>query len=347
MRTSIQGALRDDRPVGRERSLRRWYGIAIAALPALLGMMIATGAQAADAYPSKPIRLIVAFPPGGGADSAARPIADALAQELGQPVVVDNKPGGGTTIAAAAAAAAPADGYTLYMSNAGIYGALQTVYKEFRPTAADYTPVALWVSSTLLVAVNNDFGVASVPELITRVKAEPGRYNYASSGAGGGTHLPGVLFTHMTGTDIVHVPYKGGAPAIQGLVSGETQLTFGTPPSVLPLARAGRIRIIATTGAKRSVLFPEVPTVAEGGVPGYEYNVWYGLFGPKGLPREVVDRLFAASNKVLADPALRRKLEATGSEVATSESPAQFARWAASHGKTEQELTVASGAVAQ
>jgi tripartite-type tricarboxylate transporter receptor subunit TctC len=314
-----------------------------------LGIGLALVAQAtfatAQDWPSKSIRIIVGFPPGGGADSVARPIAEALSRELGQPVVVDNRPGGGTTIAASAGASAAPDGYTLYMSNDSIYGSLQLLYKDFRYQGKDFTAISRWTTAPLLVAVSNELGVADVPALIARAKAEPGKLNYASSGVGGGTHLPGLLFTKTAGVDIVHVPYKGGAPAIQGIVSGDTQLSFATPPSVLPFARAGRLKVIAVTSGKRSPLFPDLPTVAEGGVPGYDYTFWFGLFGPKGLPEPIVNRLFEASRKVLQDPALRKTLETSGNEAAPSTSPAEFAEWAAASGAASRELTVQSGAV--
>jgi tripartite-type tricarboxylate transporter receptor subunit TctC len=317
--------------------------------PGKLAVGLALAVQAAflfaQDWPQKPVKLIIGFPPGGGADAVARPIAEALSRELGQPVIVDNRPGAGTTIAAAASASAEPDGYTLYMSNASIYGSLQAMYKDFKYAGKDFTPISRWTMAPLLVAVSNELGANSVPELIARAKAEPGKLNYASSGVGGGTHLPGVLFTKMAGVDVMHVPYKGGAPALQGIVAGETQLSFATPPSVLPLARAGRLKVIAVTSGERSSLFPDLPTVAEGGVPGYDYTFWFGLFGPKGLPEPIVNRLFEASRKVLQDPALRQTLEASGNGAAPSDSPQEFGQWAATSGDKERELLVQAGVV--
>jgi tripartite-type tricarboxylate transporter receptor subunit TctC len=160
--------------------------------------------------------------------------------------------------------------------------------------------------------------------LIAREKAEPGKLNYASSGVGGGTHLPGLLFTKTAGVDIVHVPYKGGAPAIQGIVSGDTQLSFATPPSVLPFARAGRLKVIAVTSGKRSPLFPDLPTVAEGGVPGYDYTFWFGLFGPKGLPEDIRTKFAAAVGAYLNTPEAKAKL-ATNAYIPTPEGPESVA----------------------
>ncbi len=308
-----------------------------------LALAVQAGIGVAQEWPTKTIKLIIAFPPGGGADAVARPIAEALSHELGQPVIVDNRPGGGTTIAAAAAASAVPDGYTLFMHNESAYGSLQVMYKDFKYSGKDYTPITRWTTAPLLVTVSNEVGVNSIPELVARAKAEPGKLNYASSGVGGGTHLPGLMFTNMAGVDIVHVPYKGGAPALQGIVAGETQLSFATPPSVLPLARAGRLKVIAVTSARRSPLFPDLPTVAEGGVDGYDYSFSFGLFGPAGLPEPIVARLFDASRKVLADPKLRATLEASGNEAAPSESPAEFARWVEAEGALERDLTIAAG----
>ncbi len=311
-----------------------------------LGTMLAAQASiaGAQAWPAKPIRLIIGFPPGGGADGVARPVADALSKQLGQPVIVDNKPGGGTTIAASAAATAAPDGYTLFMHNGSHYGSLQAIYKDFRHTPADYTPITRWTSGPLLVAVSNDLGVSTIAELVARAKAQPGKLNYASSGVGGGTHLPGLLFTQAAGVDIVHVPYKGGAPALQGVATGETQLTFATPPSALPLARAGRLKVIAVTSPQRSALFPDLPTVAEGGVKGYDYTFWFGLFGPAGLPDPIVARLFEASTRVLKDPELVRKLNVSGSDASPSASVAEFREFVKHEGEKDLKLTIASGA---
>ena len=300
----------------------------------------------AQAWPTRPIRLIIGFPPGGGADGVARPIAEALSRQLGQPVVVDNRPGAGTTIATAAAATAAPDGYTLFMHNSSFYGSLQAVFKEFKYGPKDFVPISRWTNAPLLVAVSNDVGVSSVAELVARAKAQPGKLNYSSSGMGGGTHLAGLLFTRKAGIDMVHVPYKGGAPALQGLVTGEAQVSFATPPSALPLARGGRLKTIAVTSAQRSPLFPDLPSVAEGGVAGFDYTFWFGLFGPAGLPDAIVAKLFDASVKVLNDPALREKLVASGNEPSPSASPAEFREFAAKSGASEAELTIASGAAA-
>ena len=302
------------------------------------------GFAGAQAWPTRPIRLIIGFPPGGGADAVARPIAEALSRQLGQTVIIDNRPGGGSTIAAAAVATAASDGYTLFMHNASIYGSLQAVFKDFRFGANDFTPITRWTSAPLLVVVSNELGANNVAEVLARAKAQPGKLNYASSGVGGGTHLPGLLFMRQASIDMTHVPYKGGAPALQGVVTGETQLTFATPPSALPLARAGRLKAIAVTSGQRSPLFPDLPTVAESGVPGYDFSFWFGLFGPAGLPEAIAAKLFEASKRVLSDPALRERLTSSGNEASPSASTAEFREWAAKSGASDLELTLASGA---
>ena len=302
---------------------------------------------AAQAWPTKPVRLIIGFPPGGGADGVARPVADALSKELGQPVIVDNRPGAGTTIAATAAATAAPDGYTLFMHTPSIYGSLQAIYKDYRFQAKDFTPITRWTTGPLVVAVPGTLAVKTLPELIAMARAQPGKLNYASSGVGGGTHLPALLFVNAARLDMVHVPYKGGAPALQGVATGETQVTFATPPSALPLVKAGKLKLIAVTTAQRSSLFPDLPTVAESGVPGYEYPFSFGLFGPAGLPEPIVARLFEASRKVLSDPELVKRIEASGNEATPSASVAEFREWAARDGAMNLELTVASGVKAQ
>ena len=308
------------------------------------GATLACTDTMAQAYPSKPIRLIIGFPPGGGADAVARPIAEALSKQLGQAVIVDNKPGGGTTIAATAAATAPADGYTLFMHNSSHLGTLQAIYKQFKHQPSDFTPISRWTSAPLLLAVSINSGIQNVPDLIKRAKSMPGKLNYASSGVGGGTHLPGLLFTKAAGVDIVHVPYKGGAQALQGVASDETQLTFATPPSALPLAKANKLKIIAVTSATRSPIFPDLPTVAEGGVRGYEYSFWFGLFGPSGLPAPIVQKLFEASQAVLRDPELVNRIVAGGNDVSPSKSSAEFASWALEDGVRQTKLALEAGA---
>ena len=323
---------------------RTAWTAACALIAAVLGAGV--GAAHAQPFPSKPIKLIIGFPPGGGADAVARPLAEVMSRHLGQPVLVDNKPGAGTTIASAAAARAAPDGYTIFLGSAGLHGGLAALYKDFKYEGKDYTPITRVTTAPLVLAVANDLGVRSVADLIAKAKAEPGKLNYASSGIGGTPHLAGLFFARLAGANMVHVPYKGGAQAIQGIVGGETQLTFGTPPSVMPLAKAGRLRAIAVTTAERSPLFPELPSIAESGVKGYDFSFWFGLYGPAGLPAELVDRLFDAASKALKDPALVEKLGTTGNAATPSKSPAEFKTWAEKDGKETLDLIKESGATA-
>ena len=307
---------------------------------------LALAIGSAHAYPDKPIRLIIGFPPGGGADAVARPVADEMAKHLGQPVIVENRPGAGTTIAAAAGATAAPDGYTLYMGSANLYGAMGVVYKDFKYDGDDYTPISLLTVSPLLLAVSNELGVKTVQELVALAKSKPGALNYASSGIGGAPHLAGLAFSNATNVQTVHIPYKGGAQALQGIVGGETQFTFATPPSVLPLSQAGRLRVIAASTEKRSPLFPDLPSVAESGVPGYDSTFWFGLFGPKGLPKPIVDKVHDAAKRALENPEIREKLAATGNAASPSASPEEFADFARRDGERSLKLTIDAGVTA-
>lgn len=302
-------------------------------------------AQAQDTYPNKPIRLIVGFPPGGGADSVARVIAERIGQELGQPVIIDNRPGAGTTIASDMAFRAPADGYTVYMTMGTIYGMDKVLYKSVKYDGArDFTAICGWATQPLVLATTKSLGVKSVQELVSRAKAEPGKLNYSTSGNGGVLHLATLAFMKATGTDMVHVPFSGGAASVQSVVAGDVQVTFGTAPSVLPMVRAGRIDGLAVSSLKATPAIPGLPSVAESGVPGFDFTVWYGLFGPAKLPPQVVQKLFEASNKALRDPAVQTRLNGTGSEAFISESPAQFEIWAKAEGRRLKELAEQSGA---
>ena len=311
-------------------------------------MAVAASATYSQAYPTKPITLVIGFPPGGGADGVARPVAEALSKQLGQPVVLDYRPGAGTTIASSQVASAPADGYTLYMTSGTHYGADKILYRNrVKYDGNSFTPIARWTRTPLVLAVNTHDGITSTRQLIERAKSKPDGLTYASSGYGVPPHLAAVLFEKAAGVKMVHVPFKGGAPAVTSLASGDVNLTFGTPPSILPIAQTGKIKVIAVTSAERSPMFPELPTVAEAGVKEFDYTFWFGLFGPAGLPKEVVNKLFEASSKALADPDLKARLEKTGNQVATTKSNAEFISWAQVEGQRLKELMERSGAVVE
>jgi tripartite-type tricarboxylate transporter receptor subunit TctC len=314
-------------------------------LAALAASVLALPAHAAPIdYPTKPIRLVIGFPAGGGADNTARLYGDALSRELGQPVIVDNKPGAGTTIAAEFVSKAPADGYTLYIATASLMGGDKVLYKNIRYQPSDFVPITRLVAAPMVLVVNKDTGIKSVADLVAQAKAHPGALNYSSSGNGVITHLAGVYFTKLAGVQMTHVPFKGGAPSAQAVAAGDVQLTFGTAPSVKPMIDTGKAIAIAVTSGQRSSAHPQLPTIAEGGVKGYDLSAWYGLFAPAKTPPEIIDKLYAATAKVMANPELKRKFLAQGDEVSVSGSVAEFKEYAAREGKTGVDLAVSSGA---
>lgn len=321
------------------KKIRSTLGLALLAL--------CTGALA-QGYPSKPITLVVGFPPGGGADTVARLVSDKMGRILGQPIIIDNRAGAGTTIGSDLVAKAPADGYTLLLGSANLYGSDQLLYKSVKYDGArSFTPISRWSSAPLLLAVNKDFSAQSVNDVIRLARQSPGKLTYASSGSGVITHLAGLSFTQATGIDMLHVPFKGGAPAIQAVAAGDVQMTFGTPPSILPLVQAGKLRILAATTAQRSALFPNSPGMADAGVKGYDFTFWFGLFGPAGLPADISKKLFDASVEALKDPEVKARLEKSGNEAAPSASIEAFREWALAEGRISKGLTQQSGASLQ
>ncbi|RJF96773.1 tripartite tricarboxylate transporter substrate binding protein [Noviherbaspirillum cavernae] len=307
-------------------------------------LAMASSIALAQAYPGKPVYLVVGFPPGGGADNVARLLADRMSRELGQPVVMDYRPGAGTTIASTYVSRAAPDGYTIYMGSAGIYGADRVLYKNIKYEAKDFTPIARWTRSPMLLAVSSASGIKSTQDLIARAKSAPEKVSYASSGNGVAPHLAGRMFEIQSGATMMHVPFKGGAQAVQSVAAGDVDITFGTPPSILSLAPTGRITPIAVTTAQRSPLFPNLPTITEAGLKEYDYSFWFGLYGPAGLPKEIVSKLADVSVKILNDPEIKTRLAQTGNETFPSNSPAEFAEWALADGKRQKELMEKSGA---
>lgn len=279
----------------------------------------------AQAYPVKPVRIVLGYPIGGSADFIARSIMQDLAQELGQPIIIDNRPGAGTNIASELVAQAAPDGYTLLLGNNSSHGINKALYKKlaFDPTK-DFIPISRVGRMPLIIAVNGKLGVRSLQELIERVKAKPGAFNFASSGNGSPNHLAGVLFNSLTGGDMVHVPYRGGGPSAAATAAGETQVMFGTPPTVLPHISSGRLVSLSTTTTDRSIAFPDVPSAAEAGLRNFNVDTWFALFAPKGTPAAIVTRVFDAIIKVLAKPEVKKRLAAGGVEASPSASPAAF-----------------------
>jgi tripartite-type tricarboxylate transporter receptor subunit TctC len=265
---------------------------------ALLFAVAFAAPAAAQNYPSKPIHLICPFTPAGSVDIASRAIANELTKTLGQPVSVENKPGAGGNLGGEAAARSAPDGYTLFMTTSGIQAINPALYSKmnFDPNK-DLAPVAALVSLNNVLVVNPGVKANSVKDVIALAKAEPGKLAYASSGSGTSIHMSAAMFTQFTGTDMIHIPYKGSAPALTDLLAGQVQMMFDNIPSSLPHIRSGKLRALATTGAKRDPALPDLPTIAEAGVPGYESGVWFGLAVPAGTPKEIIARLNADAVK--------------------------------------------------
>ncbi|GAB7542756.1 Bug family tripartite tricarboxylate transporter substrate binding protein [Cupriavidus sp. 8B] len=312
-------------------------------LPAAL-MGIAGLAVAQDSWPSKPIRLVVPFPPGGAADAVARTISEKLSKELGQAVVIDNKAGGATTIASTFIARATPDGYTLYLGGMNLHGLDKVLYPDISYDGnKDFTPVTRWVSSPLVIVANKSSGINTIADLIKKAKAAPDKVAYASAGNGTVTHQAAVYFDSVTGAKLFHVPYRGGAPAVLATLSGDTAVTFATPPSVLPMIKAGKLQPLAVTSSRRSSLYPEIPSVQEAGIKGYSYTFWYGLYGPANLPTAIVNKLFHASQRALADPNVKQQLATQGMEPAPSASIAEFKKLIAEDGPKVAQIASLKG----
>jgi tripartite-type tricarboxylate transporter receptor subunit TctC len=279
----------------------------------IAGMLAAQGAFAQ--FPERPLRLIVPQAAGSATDNIARLVAPEMAKLLGQPVIVDNRPGGALTVGIDAVAKAAPDGYTLGQGPVGALAITRhMVAKLPYDIERDLQPVALVTTGYMLLAASPKAPFQTVPELIEYARKNPGKLFNASSSNGSPGHVSGELFKYMTGTDITHVPYKGGAPAIADLISGQVQLMFESTNSIAPHVAAGRVRALAVTGAKRALSLPQVPTLMESGVPGYEVNAWSGIITTAGVPRAVLERLNAAVNRAILVPETKARLETLGSE---------------------------------
>ncbi|KQP41581.1 tripartite tricarboxylate transporter substrate binding protein [Pseudorhodoferax sp. Leaf274] len=310
--------------------------MATAAAAALLPL-----GAAAQAYPNKPITMVVPFSAGGTTDILARIVGQALTAELGQSVVIDNRAGAGGNIGGQLAARAPADGYTLFMGTVGTHAINESLYKKmpFDPIK-DFAPLSRVANVPNLLVAHPAQPFKTVPELIAYAKANPGKINFGSSGSGSSIHLSGELFKSMAKVDMVHIPYKGSAPAVNDLLGNQIAIMFDNMPSAIQHVRAGKLRAIAVTTAKRSPELPNVPTIAEAGVPGYEATSWFGLFAPAGTPAPIVAQLNKAIVKVLNTPDVKQKIAAQGGDV-VAETPEQFAAFikaeTAKWGKVVQE----------
>ncbi|WP_029048431.1 tripartite tricarboxylate transporter substrate binding protein [Cupriavidus sp. amp6] len=304
----------------------------------------AGAAHAQGGYPTKPITLIVPFSAGGTTDILARIVGLQLGKALGQPVVIDNRPGAGGNIGASLAAKAPGDGYTLFMGTIGTHAINQSLYSKLPyDPVKDFAPITRVAMVPNLVVVNPKVPVNNVKELIAYVKANPDKLSYGSSGSGSSMHLSGELFNSMTGLHIQHIPYKGSAPAVNDLLGNQIGLMFDNMPSSYPHVKAGKLRALAVTSAKRSPALPNVPTVAESGVPGYEATSWFALYATGGTPQAIVDRLNAEVVKILAMPEVKKQMADQGAEP-NPEKPAQLAAFMKSETAKWAKVVKASGA---
>ena len=290
----------------------------------LLGLLVISTAAAAQGYPSRPVRVLVGFPPGGGTDILARQLAPRLSEALGQQFVVENRPGATTNIATDMVAKAPADGYTLLFTTSAL-AINKSLYKNLAYDAErDLAPISVFAESPNLIVVPQA-GAKSVAELLAQAKAKPGALNYSSAGAGTSQHLAGELFKARTGASIVHIPYKGTAASLTAVMANEVQMSFANVPAIIGHVKSGRLRAIAVAGARRSELVPDVPTMKEAGVEGVEVPVWYALLAPAATPRDIVNALHGATARAARAADMRQRLVEQGAEP-VGNTPEEFAR---------------------
>jgi len=293
---------------------------------ALFALGLSAGAALAQPYPAKPVRLVVPFVAGGPTDIEARQIGQKLGEALGQQVVIDNRGGANGNIGMEIAAKSPPDGYTLVIASVGTLTVNPHLYKLPFDVLRDFAPITQTTQSPALLVVHPSLPVKTVKELLALARAQPGKLTFGSSGNGGLGHVCGEMFKQMAKIDIVHVPYKSAAPALTDIAGGHISLLFNNTIATVPFVKSGKLRALGVTSAKRTAALPEVPTLAEAGVPGYENYSWFGILVPVGTPREIVARLGDEVTKLLRAPDMREKMEAVGSEVVAS-TPEQFAAY--------------------
>jgi tripartite-type tricarboxylate transporter receptor subunit TctC len=301
--------------------------VQLAAGVALLTLAAAVIATAAADYPSRPVTIMVGFPPGGASDILARIVGSQLATLLGQPFVIDNRPGAGGSVAGEVVAHAVPDGYTLLLGNNAILATNASLYRKTGFDAEkDFAPITLIGTQANVLVVNKDVPARSLAELIALARANPGKLNFASSGYGLAAHLAGELFKADAGIDIVHVPYKGSAPALQDVIAGQDQMMFATTSGAMGLIKGGQLRPLAVTTLKRTPSLPDVPTIDELGIKGFEATTWHGLVAPAGTPDAVIKILHQAAVEALNDPGVRHSLAELGVDIAT-DTPEQFSAY--------------------
>ncbi len=299
---------------------------------------------AAQTYPDKPVRLVVGFTPGGAADYVGRVVGESLARALGQPVIIENKPGAGSSIATEFVSKSAPDGYTILIASPSSISVNPALDAKRAPSVQSLIPLTKLTASPLVIAVNPSLRIQSIADLVAAAKKDPGKLNFSSAGSGSAPHLGGVLFNQLAGTDITHIPYKGGAPSAQSVIAGDTQVTFATPPSVLPFIKAGRLRGLAVSTTERSPLVPDLPGMKEAGLPNYKLDFWYGFFVPAGTPPEIIKKLFDATQLAAQRPEVKAALAREGTDVSLSASPAEFAAFLKEDNRFWAKLAKDSGA---
>lgn len=315
-------------------------------LCAALALGVASTVAFAQAYPARPVRLVVGFAPAGAADTVARAMSEAFGKALGTSIVVENKPGAGSSLAADHVAKSAPDGYTVLLASPSSISVNPALNPKLGYKFTDLQPVIKVTSSPLVIAANPATGIQSVQDLIAAAKKAPGTINYATSGVGSAPHLGAALFSQVAGVQLFHVPFKGGAPAVQSVVAGDTQVTFGTPPSVLELVKGGRLRGLGVSSKERSPLVPDLPGMAEAGLPNFSIDFWYGLFVPAATPADIVRKLFAAANTAMRDPAVKGALMRDGTDVDLSPTQEHFADFLAKDNKFWAQLVKDAGVTA-
>jgi len=314
----------------------------IAAL-ALLAVGWSAHAQSSAPYPNKPVKLVVGFAPGGAADYVARAMSDAFGRALGGSVVVENRAGAGSSIAAEFVSKAPADGYTILIASPSSISVNPALNPKLGYSPKDLTPITKITTSPLVIAANPNQGIQTLQDLIVRAKREPGRINYATSGNGSAPHLGAALFTQLANVDMTHIPFRGGSPAIQSVVAGDTQVTFGTPPSVLPMIQSGRLKGLAVSTRERTPLVPDVPGMREAGLPDYSIEFWYGVFVPAATPAPIVKKIYDAAQTAMQQAGVKASLVREGTDVDLSKSPEQFAAFLQEDAKFWVNLVKSAG----
>jgi tripartite-type tricarboxylate transporter receptor subunit TctC len=309
---------------GHVKTLARRFARLVAAVAAACAL-VASPAHASD-YPQRPVRLLVPYTPGGSTDVLARALAELMRKDLGQPVIVENKPGANTGIAAQALATSPGDGYTVLLATAATVVLNPLLYPKLPyDPPRDFAPVARVAITPLVLVTPQDAPIHTLSDLVAQAKAQPGKLNYASTGIGSSLHLAGELLQAETGTQLVHVPYKGSAPALTGLLGGETQVFIDSVASSIPLIQGGRLRALAVTSSQRVPALASVPTVAESGVARFDVTTWFGLMAPKSTPEAIVNRLNASVARAIGDKAFREQFETLGMIVPAAMSAREFA----------------------